>query len=1111
MMACSGGKDGNTSSSTAALKVPQPDAGDADAADAAKTNNPPLTASYTAGSFVDITNLTSGTTGAVVGGGDASPWIIGASGSVYHYSNDAAGARTWLPEPNSPNTKSLAVSPEGIPWRIDTAHHIFFHTGANGSGTWCQANAAAQAYEVSVGPNYDAWAIGISGCNGNGDCPIWRWSGSSSCTNGVSTGTWSQPTPNSYAQHITVAPDDSTAYVSNSWGGMWKFVNGGWGQGWPGTGCIRNPSTGYQFDSGLPVIAAAANDTVWVLGCEGGTQAKVWAWHDDGSYWENVPGNAASISVTADGTPWIIDSSSSKHIYEYGSTWQSVGPNGFSYTPECDGQHCDGACDPNTQVCPEEILTGEIQDIAVALTTVGGNQGEGVTIGATTGGVWQTPPTLGWIPIGDVGAGVNAVSGPNAVNGPSYTIGSVTVKPGTGDENTVVVGTGVAANPNSYANSLPGGGSPVSNGIWVGRANVGGGGTFTWGGASHQPALMVDPSGLPVYPPAIVKVRYSRDAAKIYAITPTALFVSVDDGATFNESADPSCVPSGQDVFTDLVVDPQDSNVAYVGVSGEGVYQAEYHVFGGALNCDHGSAPPLRQAAPPSTITSVALAINNSSLLYAAFAGNPDTGPPLNDPGDNFANVDATSTGTWAAGWTTPIPADSVPPSLYYGLNSQGAHDWALATNASGDVILLGGKALHRWTGCSASGCGQTVIPCAQDWNSTPLCPDHHDYHSITWGDVAPYDHWVYAVNDGGVFVSMDDGLTWQAQDNSLAVANTLSVAVAGSNLYANAWDVGGSFSFNGGTSWNGDHLISGEIDGAQAAADPSHGYGFMCMNTSHRFTSESGAWQDKDTAPAQAAPNCYMAMGRFGSLFTTASMSGQDNILASSNYGSNWSFYHSNLQEGPPWGLVVSNENPPTVYAFNGAPGGPGQSYLMVSVNNQDWTLPATVPSWPAGYQFIGTGAGPAASTDWSTGDLYVVGSNVFADAPVVLMSPVTSHGTSWIQLTGTNTSGTPAMLKQDERVTTLGVDASARAVIVGTDGASEASTVYGPASVWRLNNSGVADSSHHWRPWVDGLPIGTLPIGQITGQYENGVYYFYAASWGRGIWKREARGGDL
>ena len=90
---------------------------------------------------------------------------------------------------------------------------------------------------------------------------------------------------------------------------------------------------------------------------------------------------------------------------------------------------------------------------------------------------------------------------------------------------------------------------------------------------------------------------------------------------------------------------------------------------------------------------------------------------------------------------------------------------------------------------------------------------------------------------------------------------------------------------------------------------------------------------------------------------------------------------------------------------------------------------------------------------------------------------------------------------------INTIAVDPSARDVIVGTEG-----HVAGGAeghSIYRNNNPDVTEC--HWRPWVYGLPNETQPVKWITGQFENGIYYYYVATWGRGIWKREARGGDF
>jgi hypothetical protein len=146
---------------------------------------------------------------------------------------------------------------------------------------------------------------------------------------------------------------------------------------------------------------------------------------------------------------------------------------------------------------------------------------------------------------------------------------------------------------------------------------------------------------------------------------------------------------------------------------------------------------------------------------------------------------------------------------------------------------------------------------------------------------------------------------------------------------------------------------------------------------------------------------------------------------------------------------------------------------------------------------------------TDPNSHDLYVAGQKATDQTgTIVSESPSGSYGNLWLAMTGA--AGVPGQLDQDQKVTTIAVDSSARDLIVGTDGTVK-SAGYGAANVWRLNNPGVLDANHHWRPWVNGLPVPTQKVTWITGQYEAGTYYYYMATWGRGIWKREARGGDL
>ncbi len=953
--------------SSAAIKKPPPDAsGDSG------TPQPLPTVAYTPGNFALVNH---GQTGLIVGGGDASPWMLGTDSNVYHYNNDFQLARTWLPEAGSTNTVSLAVSPEGTPWRIDNNHHVFERTGP---GTWAQ-KGTLQAYEIAVGPNEDAWAISTT-INQYGDYLIYHW-----------TGSWGSPMPGA-AQHVAVAPDASTAYVSNGGGYIYKWVSNAWQ--FFGS-CARRLSDGAQM--GTPILGAAANDTLWVLGCSGPTN-NVWAWHRQNSFWENVPGNANSITVTADGTPWIADAS--HNLYEYVSSWQSVGPNGFSFVEE--HPLGDGGVDIN------QIWAGEIHDVDARPAS------GAVTIAATSGGVWQN--AFGWVPIGDVGAGVNAQAGP--VN----SVGTVTVKPS--DPNTVVVGTGVSGKIN--------GANAYGNGVWVTR-NAGSR-TVTW-----SPVPFFDINNQPIIPPpaTIVKVRYSADGSKIYAITPKLLFVSTDDALSFKQASDAGCAPPSPQVLTELVVDPQNSNIAYTGVAGWGVYQSTYVPSSGHTTCSHGTQPQLANSATPDTITQVALAISNLSLLYAAFAGQNIPGDPGND---DFANIDATSTGAWGSAWSVVVPAFAS-----WGLNSQNAyqppqdpasygnaHTWALGTDPSGTLLILGGQGLYRGISCGLSGCAsfyQLINP-----NGGPFDTGHADYHAITWGT----NGWVYVANDGGLFYSTDGGGTWRNQMNTFAVMNEMSVSVSVSNIVASAWDVGAHFSTNSGTTWAGDINIS-PTDGRQAVADPaSLSHLFVCNapsgGTITRYAwdalaadASTTSWIERDSTPAEEADPCIMAKGMYGDLFTTGAFSDQDTVFHSSNYGQSWSAYHSNLAVSAPWSLVVSNEYPkPTVYAIS------GNNNISVSVNDQQWNYPPVSmgSTWPAGYQFAGANhgarGGAAATVDWLTGDFYVVGQDSNYMNSRVYESPVGSYGASWTALAGTTPAapGLAGMLKQDESVLTIAVD---------------------------------------------------------------------------------------
>lgn len=292
----------------------------------------------------------------------------------------------------------------------------------------------------------------------------------------------------------------------------------------------------------------------------------------------------------------------------------------------------------------------------------------------------------------------------------------------------------------------------------------------------------------------------------------------------------------------------------------------------------------------------------------------------------------------------------------------------------------------------------------------------------------------------------------------------------------------------------------TGSLDGRQALADPTNSNrGFHCnggvnagygAGARHRFDGTS--WTAIDPV---VSGQCNLAMGTSGTLFTISSSA----VYQSGTLGSSWTSLAS--LSTPPYSIVASNETTPTLYISASNMAAP--NLLVIQPGN--FSYQATLPSnWPAsGYQIPGTGNGSPVAIDPATNDAYIVATNTSTGIqPYVYKGPVASHGTSWISLLGG--VGTVA----NEIVDGVAVDSSARAVILSTEGRAT-------AGVWRLNNPDVTDNNfftnHHWRPWVQGLPNAQQPVSWVTGQYENGVFYFYGATWGRGVWKREARGGDF
>jgi hypothetical protein len=477
----------------------------------------PTPSSYVTGQFQQTIAGGVVTTASIIGVGDASPWIVGTDTNVYHYNNDCSAPRTWDPDTTTTATQSLAVSPEGTPWRVDTTGRVWKRNAPAGAACpmstapgWASGTAlAAQAvYEIGVGrvsgTDNTVWAIGQDPVNcptsaSNNNCNVYLWNGTSRALKASNK-----------ARHVAVAPNGTT-YITDATGNAFKW-NGTSFQSWPGIPhCVQNPSNVNKDTLGFPVIGAAPNDAVWIIGCDdaGGGNNDIFAYTPMNSFspWTQTTGGAKSISVSADGTPWVTNAGTV--IYEYISTWQPVGPFGFTATYQ------DG---PQTS-------SGVIHDVDPSTSTV--------VAAVESGGVWVMPQGFPWAPISDPGAGVGPGVSPMQ---PLPSVSTVAVRPGS--PNTIIFGTGMSAQINWPNN----GNNKIGNGIFFSQeANLR---PVQW----QQANCVGNPSG--TCPSQIVKIRWGGSGT-VYALANQQLLVNTGfPSPTFAPAAlsgctgAPTCLPT---------------------------------------------------------------------------------------------------------------------------------------------------------------------------------------------------------------------------------------------------------------------------------------------------------------------------------------------------------------------------------------------------------------------------------------------------------------------------------------------------------------------------------------------------------------------------------------
>lgn len=247
---------------------------------------------FTVSQFLGVSGLSHGGTGNQViavgpnGGGSTlgDPYMLGHTAnqngdySIYQWVNGA-----WSQMPGAGT--QIAVSPSGVPWVVNHAGRAFYYDSGWQPiwGTYCASHIA-----VGSGGSFGtAWTLGCTeGTNGYN---IYKLVGSN----------WVQQA----GQAISIAVGASNKlWIVEKGGKIYSGTGSGSYTEAPGNACATAIAA-------APISPYSNTGDVWTLGCH--EQSPGYEIYQlQGNSWVNIPGYAASISISPDhGIPWIVESS----------------------------------------------------------------------------------------------------------------------------------------------------------------------------------------------------------------------------------------------------------------------------------------------------------------------------------------------------------------------------------------------------------------------------------------------------------------------------------------------------------------------------------------------------------------------------------------------------------------------------------------------------------------------------------------------------------------------------------------------------------------------------------------------------------------------------------
>ncbi|GAA4293135.1 hypothetical protein GCM10023086_03710 [Streptomyces venetus] len=423
-------------------------------------------------------------------------------------------------------------------------------------------------------------------------------------------------------------------------------------------------------------------------------------------------------------------------------------------------------------------------------------------------------------------------------------------------------------------------------------------------------------------------------------------------------------------------------------------------------------------------------------------------------------SLTAQQTATMAAGGVvvadTNADATGHTHTIRFGVCRQTSYDLHVAINpANPNILFIGEVNLHR----SLTGGGIF----------NPASGIHSDHHAFAFDPASPGTCW--DVNDGGVYVSTDSGLTWTSRNRHLATLQYISLAQHSTwdNVMLGGTQDNGTQRYEGLPAWR---VVDGG-DGGFTAIDPqtpTRMYHQYIYTTFYRSDDAGMSWMPKNEGIDSGAG--FYAPFAFDPGNPNICYFGGTELWRSTNNADNWSPVTSGIQTAIT-AIAVHSDNR-TIYV--GTNGGnvyrlrrTGATWNPADVTRTDVTAPMPV-------NCISDLAVDNTGTAWVTlGSVrQSEGGGEFSSDHVWRLGPNDNRWTP-------RSNG----LAQANPVNTIVIDPNNNnRLFCGAD-----------VGVFRTENAG-----QNWYPWDQGLP--NVPVFDLVVHGPRRL--LRAATHGRSVWER-------